>query len=365
MHLVIYVCRWLLQALRLLPVDPAQNVFSEAAEVKFFGFRPFGNLSQPDVPTATSRPVYAALNMFRNAAGNPQCGPVSAVLSRRYVGSQAVAAPVDTGLFYGTCGSGQQAGRVTPSSEICLRCDAWPSSTGRPLGVPGMLTHLVAPFLRFFNATAAVAGPEHYPHYNLARLLLRLLSRQTYRQPAERSRDPAATAVTNPLRLNFMENTWGYLELNPALTISQPEVMPTSHLLSPSLAFSRLLHTQMPRAVLSRAAHRRVATPALAGHCHDDRCLRPVVWKRKRDAVARLVHRARLAPRLVPQPPRLPLAVRCQHDRRWQLHSPAIDVRSRRRAGQLAPARPDCAAARARGAQHLEWQRLLVCRGRL
>ena len=210
--------QWLLQALDLLPVDPSQNVFSEAAETGFFGFKPFRNISAPDVETATSRPVYAALNMYRNSAGNPQCGPVSAVLSRRYVGSQALAAPVDTGLFYGSCGQGQATGRITPASEVCLICNAWPTSH-RPLGVPGRLAHLFLPYLRFYNATADIAG-DSYHMYNLARLVIRLLSRETYRTPMRATSSrmmrpiPAlhgSNAGGAPLLLNFMENTWGQL----------------------------------------------------------------------------------------------------------------------------------------------------------
>ena len=207
--------QWLLQALHLLPVDRSQNIFSEAAETSFFGFTPFSNLSAPDVQTATNRPVYAALNMYRSASGNPQCGPVSAVLSRRYVGLQALAAPVDTGLFFGSCGQGQAAARITPASEVCLVCDAWPVGTGRPLGVPGQLAHLFLPYLRFYNATAEVAGDD-YPKYNLARLAIRLLSRETYTAPhAEGGRirgiraGKGDTSSGAPLLLNFMENTWG------------------------------------------------------------------------------------------------------------------------------------------------------------
>ena len=231
--------QWLLQALGIRPIDSAQNRFSEAAETSYFGFAPFGNISRPDVATATSRPVYSALNMYRNAAGNPQCGPVSAVFSRRYVGTQALGAPVDTGLFYGTCGHGQSAGSVTPGSQVCLRCDAWPEASGRPLGVPSMLTHLLPPYLKFYNATAAVVGAR-YPQYNLARLLTRLLSRATYARPALNDAHTDANAATAPadgapgarspaaaaaLRLNFMEATWGYLELNPALTLSEPSAI--------------------------------------------------------------------------------------------------------------------------------------------
>jgi hypothetical protein len=57
------------------------------------------------VNTSADRPVYGALNMYRIAAGNPQCGPVAAILSRTYIGDQAIAAPVDTGNYWSLCGN--------------------------------------------------------------------------------------------------------------------------------------------------------------------------------------------------------------------------------------------------------------------
>ena len=85
------------QALGLVPIDPTNNVYTERAEVNTFGFSPFRNVSAPDIATAADRPVYAALNMYRDAVGNLQCGPVAAVLSTASIGHNAVAWPVDTG----------------------------------------------------------------------------------------------------------------------------------------------------------------------------------------------------------------------------------------------------------------------------
>ena len=87
---------WMLQSLGYVPVDTANNIFTEGVETTYFGYDSFANDSAPDWATSANRPVYAALNMYRGSGGNPQCGPVSAVYSRRYVSTDAIAAPVDT-----------------------------------------------------------------------------------------------------------------------------------------------------------------------------------------------------------------------------------------------------------------------------
>ena len=195
--------QWQLQALGLVPIDGANNVFTEWSETTLFGFPPFANVSRPDMATATDRPFYAALNMYRGAGGNPQCGPVSAVLSRSYVGSEILGAPIDTGFFQGACSKGQRTGKL--GNVTVARCDAWPAGA-RTLGVPPHLDHLLAPYLTFYNQSEPQAG-ESYPALSLARLLTRLLSRRTY------------TDAAAPLRLSFVENTLGYFELSPATAI--------------------------------------------------------------------------------------------------------------------------------------------------
>ena len=45
---------------------------------------------------ATDRPIYGALNFYRDSAANLQCGPVAAVLSKKFLGERASAFPVDT-----------------------------------------------------------------------------------------------------------------------------------------------------------------------------------------------------------------------------------------------------------------------------
>eukprot|EP01043_Picozoa_sp_COSAG02_P064649 COSAG02_NODE_9515_length_2190_cov_6.867527_2_plen_69_part_00 len=67
----------------------------EKAETNIFGFKPFQDVGAPDLATATDRPIYAALNFYRDSAANLQCGPVAAVLSKTYIGENAVAFPVE------------------------------------------------------------------------------------------------------------------------------------------------------------------------------------------------------------------------------------------------------------------------------
>ena len=233
--------QWLLQALGFMPVDPAENTFAEGSETHFFGFAPFADVSAPDLNTSADRPVYAALNMYRIAAGNPQCGPVAAVLSRTYIGDEAIAAPVDTGNYWATCGQGQSTGPVLPG--ININCSAWQPEHSQ-LGVPSSLLYLLPAYTRFYNETSVVAG-QASAEFNLARLVVRLLSRLTYRTRPEAlaknkqfDEDTEADKIAQgtrteakgtsspwqraPLRLNFFENTWGYIEVNPAVTVAQP-----------------------------------------------------------------------------------------------------------------------------------------------
>ena len=82
--------QWLLQALGYIPVDLAQNDFSEQSETGFFHYPPMtyvddnddddddeeeeeNNATVPTISGAADRPTYAALNIYRGSAGNPQC----------------------------------------------------------------------------------------------------------------------------------------------------------------------------------------------------------------------------------------------------------------------------------------------------
>jgi hypothetical protein len=223
----VFYNQWELQALGMTPVDAANNGFTEWSETQLFGFPPFRNVAAPDLRTARDRPVYGALNMYRSAGGNPQCGPVAAVFRRggdddaaaaagaaaagAIQDSELLASPLDTGFFQGSCAAGQRVAEW--GHWIMARCSAWPAGAGnRTLGSPPYVEHLVETYVRFFNATETEAGPTDYPFLNLARLLVRLLSRDTYA-----SKQQAAAAA--PLSLNFVENTLGYFELNVAASV--------------------------------------------------------------------------------------------------------------------------------------------------
>jgi hypothetical protein len=150
--------------------------------------------------------------MYRGSGGNPQCGKAAVVLSRTYLQNQILAAPVDTGFFQGACGNGQTSGVL--GNTTCAKCNAWPAGN-RTLGVPVFLQHLLKPYLNYYNESAPIAGAD-YPSYSLARLLIRLLSRKTY-SPAS-----GGGGEDTALPLNFLENTLGYFELNPAASIAIP-----------------------------------------------------------------------------------------------------------------------------------------------
>jgi hypothetical protein len=95
-HFPDFYNQWTIQTLGVVPVDAGNNRFMEKAETNLFGFAPFKDVGAPDLPTATDRPIYGALNFYRDSAANLQCGPVAAVLSKTYIGDNAVAFPVDT-----------------------------------------------------------------------------------------------------------------------------------------------------------------------------------------------------------------------------------------------------------------------------
>ena len=225
-----FVNQWALQTpqFQLAPIDPGNNRGMEVTEVGTWGFTPFANISEPDLATAVDRPVYAALNLYRDSMANFQCGPVAAVFNREFVGSRAVGFPCDTGNMasnihdhpgYCTANVPPRPGLVEGNWSECFNCKDCVRAGTRPMAVPGkgQMTHLLLPYLSYFNVTAlaeqddgagtgAVVGAD-YVSYNAARLLTRLLSRETYRRPA------------SALRLNWFENTWGYFEINPLVAV--------------------------------------------------------------------------------------------------------------------------------------------------
>jgi hypothetical protein len=115
--------------------------------------------------------------MSRGSGGNPQCGPISAVFSRTYVSDRVLGAPVDTGFFNGACSGGAAAGQL--GNVIMGVCSAWPPPY--VLGNPPYLVHFLRPYLTFYNQSQSLPNVgSDYLNWNLARLLIRLLSRNTY-----------------------------------------------------------------------------------------------------------------------------------------------------------------------------------------
>lgn len=105
--------QWLLQVLGFISVDPRKRTIADDwVETVLFGFTPFKNITQPDYETAVSRPYYAAINMFRASGGNPMCGPLTVVLSRKNIGDQILAVPFDSGTFQRLCADGQSVGQI-------------------------------------------------------------------------------------------------------------------------------------------------------------------------------------------------------------------------------------------------------------
>ena len=220
--------QWVLQALGLVAVDPTNNLYTERAETNTFGYPPFANVSRPDLLTAADRPVYGAINMFRDAVGNLQCGPIAAVLSKRFVGKSAIAWPVDTGNF------GWPACAQQGNWSECFGCSGNADCVqSKPLGAPGAMMHLLLPYLSYYTcANPHSSGPPsctpHNASYNLARLAIRLLSRSTYAPRGSDSGDSGAAShggsngpmvADRPLTLNYAENMFGYFEVNPVATI--------------------------------------------------------------------------------------------------------------------------------------------------
>jgi hypothetical protein len=221
----IFYNQWQLQSLGYVPIDVVNNQFMEWSETNLFGYPPFQNLSQPDLKTSTDRPVYAALNMYRSSGGNPQCGSIAAIFSRDYISNHILAAPLDTGYFNGACSQGQSTG--TFGNITMSVCSAWPEP--RPLGNPPYLYHLLQPYLNFYNQSQQIVGMK-YPNWNLARLIIRLLSRVTYE-----SENPQIPQTSSALHLNFIENTLGYFEFNPVV------VLPFSRSIKMMIAMFELL----------------------------------------------------------------------------------------------------------------------------
>ena len=176
----------LVRVVAKVPVDASNNRYTEWSETTIFNFPPFANASQPDLATATDRPLYAAANMFRGSGGNPQCGSVAAIFSRAYVSDdKLLASPLDTGMVAGFCDNFGNASDVlvgTIGNTSCLVCGAWPGGA-RTLGSPPYVQHLLEPYLRFYNATQNLAGPN-YPYVHAPPVVEETHDREHIQGPA-------------------------------------------------------------------------------------------------------------------------------------------------------------------------------------
>ena len=61
----------------------AAETAPRTVQVNTWGFPPFKNTSNPDLPTATDRLVYGALNLYRDSAANFQCAILAIALPCR------------------------------------------------------------------------------------------------------------------------------------------------------------------------------------------------------------------------------------------------------------------------------------------
>lgn len=144
--------------------------------------------------------VDAALNIYRDGGGNMQCGPVAAVLSTRFVGTNAIAFPVDTGNFGQ---GGNDCLKLPPTIPVnwssCFQCKD--CAEHPPLGQPGSLLHLLRPFFSFRHHTMPLDKQPSVEEV-AARLMVRLLSRSTFRHAVQ-----PEVFSNAPLALSWVENT--------------------------------------------------------------------------------------------------------------------------------------------------------------
>ncbi|KAI8893681.1 hypothetical protein BC833DRAFT_607559 [Globomyces pollinis-pini] len=171
-------------------------------ETDLFGFPPFE--SGPYKPTfleASERPFYGGLNVYRNSIGNPALGEVALVLNKKMIANQMLGSAIDSGIFRFTCKSRVMNGPV--------HCDGVIQDSSMVL-VPPFIHHSIDPFISYFDP---IFHPTiHYKFYNLARLVIRSLSRMTY-------------STETPISLEFWENRLGFFELNPITRMDLPQAV--------------------------------------------------------------------------------------------------------------------------------------------
>ena len=135
------------------------------AEVGIFGCAPF---AVPDLPTwdeASSRLVYVAHNLRQRDTGSSNhFGDVSAIFRRSSVDSLVLIAPVDTGIWEGSCNASTGE---NPWKD--LNCSYWPSRT---VGTFEHYDHLIRGNTGSWSG-GGVSGPAHSLANQTARLFAR------------------------------------------------------------------------------------------------------------------------------------------------------------------------------------------------
>lgn len=196
---------WELHLKNMTPVPDPKVV--DDVQTQVFGFPTFADRRSPDWPTASDRFVWGALNIYRKSTGNPVCGPVAAVFSRAFIGDQAILSALDSGireLVWRDMHS-QPANDFYCGVVDCETIKDWREGFS-PISSASEYLHLLPTHLQLLRGTRSLAG-RAYRSYNMARLLLRALSRNTYPAAFDDSEGSA-------LRLNFQEKRFGYLEFN-------------------------------------------------------------------------------------------------------------------------------------------------------
>ena len=196
-------------------IDQPDRALTDDIETDALGFPDF-IAYPPTEEEASDRIVWGALNIHRKATGNPVCGAVSAVFARKPIGPNALVTPLDSGVVHQVWNDIQRFGDSNWFQSLIDEDTVanWNNPTQPSLTTSESYVHLLPTHVRALSGSRFIAGDD-YVSYNLARLLVRLLSRRTYRAPfiAEPAR---------PVQLNFMENRFGYLEFNPTMRIGFP-----------------------------------------------------------------------------------------------------------------------------------------------
>ena len=176
-------------------------------EEDMLGFPGFSSFPPSD-DEAADRIVWGALNLYRKSTGNPTCGPVSAIFAKKLIGPNALVSPVDSGIVWQFRGD-IMGGNYNPYWQFILNdtiARNWYEPTQPSLSTSaGSTAHLIPTYVHAFTGSRFIAG-DNSASYNLARMLLRLLSRGTYRTPFAQEETSSV-----PVELNFLEVRYGYV----------------------------------------------------------------------------------------------------------------------------------------------------------